>query len=244
MGKPRQRWLRAVPDSGRDFSLEACNATSFTAASPLGVLVLPCSMSQTAEVERPISTPISASVRSHLSRRSVMRDAHVLMQPSLRSGVNSSQRQNVTGFRENGGMPVPPDMPNDLDSPGKRCKWWRRYRQRTEDKSAFQQGNFAKTVKLSQGALSDFENGHSDATESLHLICARLRLNPYYVDTGKGEPEAAFPQEPPREPDQWPFKSVSLKRVTKLNSIELHYAESSLLSALQEIERSRKSNAG
>ena len=93
---------------------------------------------------------------------------------------------------------------------------------------------------MKQGTLSDFENGHSNATEYLHLICAGLRLNPHYVQSGRGEPEASFPQEPPREPEAWPLSGVILKRLAKLNPIELHYAESSLLAALQEIEKSRK----
>lgn len=164
------------------------------------------------------------------------------MQPSLRSDVITSQRLGVTVFRENTGMPRPPEMPKDLDTPGKRCKWWRKYRQATEDRKAFQQGAFAKSIGMSQGALSDFENGHSEATEFLHLICARLRLNPHYVDNGKGEPESSFPQEPPKEDEQWPFSAVSIGRISKLNPIELHYAESRLLLAIQEIEKSRRSS--
>lgn len=219
---------------------DACSSKSFTAASPLGTLVLPCSMSQTAEVERPISAPISAKVRLQPSLSSDMRDAHVFIRPSLRQDVKLSQRLPVTAFRENTGMPKPPDMPNDLDTPGKRCKWWREYRKRTEDKKAFLQGKFAKSVKMSQGALSDFENGHSKGTENLHLICARLRLNAHYVEFGKGEPEAAYPQEPPNDPDPIPLSNAVIRQLSRLTPVELHYAESKLLTALQEIEKSRK----
>lgn len=243
MGRPpRQPWVPVLV-GGRDLDLTKSrwSSMSLTAASPLGVLVRPCSISQTADVDSPICAPISASVRSPCSLSSVMRDAQVLMQPSLRSDVNPSQRLTVTAFRENGGMPRPLDMPKDLSTPGKRCKWWRMYRQRTESKSKFQQGNFARSIGMKQGTLSDFENGHSDATAQLHLICAGLRLNAHYVQTGRGEPEASFPQEPPAEADALPFSSVIVRRLSKLTPVELHYAESKLLAALQEIENSRKS---
>lgn len=216
------------------------SSTSFTAASPLGALVRPCSMSQTAETDKPISDPISARVRLQSVRRSDMRDAHVVMEPSLRQDVKNSQRLGVTTVRNNCSMPRPADMPNDLNTKGKRCKWWREYRQRTEDRKAFQQGKLAKSVGISQGALSDFENGHSNESEALHLICARLRLNPHYVETGRGEPEAAYPQEPPTEPEEWPFRSIRPAEIAKLNPIEFSYAENHLLMAIQEIKKARK----
>lgn len=134
-------------------------------------------------------------------------------------------------------------MPPDLNTPGKRCKWWRIHRQQSEDRRRFAQSAFARSLKIKPGTLSDFENGHSDSTKDLHLICAGLRLNPHYVETGKGEPESSFPQEPPKEPDQWPFPAVSISAVAKLDPIELHYAESQLLSAIQEIQRNRRRTA-
>lgn len=238
-GQPAR--LRAVEAWSRT-RLE-CRSMSFTAASPLGVLVRPCSISHTADVDKPISSPISASVKSHLTRRSVMRDAHVVMEPILRLAEKISQRPGVTEFRENRQMPRPHDMPEDLNTPGKRCRWWREYRERTEPE-AFAQGRVAKDCRIAQGTLSDFENGSQKTCKNMHLLVAKLRLNPWWVENGKGEPEAGYPQEPPEEPNQWPVRAVPPKKISGLNDIEFSYAENRLLIAIQEIERARKSSKG
>lgn len=93
---------------------------------------------------------------------------------------------------------------------------------------------------MSTTALSDLELDRTKKGGSLHLIAAHLRLNPHYLQTGKGEPEAEFVQEPPVQEAAWPLPSVPRHRIDKLNPIERSYAEAALLTALAEIEAERR----
>lgn len=218
--------------------LDLCNSYSFTAASPLGSPVRPCSMSLMEEAASPTSAPISDSVMPS-PRSSEMREAQVgvAISPSLRRTVELSQRLAVTGFRDNSRMPRPPDMPKNLDTVGARVRWWR-------EKKKFKRPAFAKKVGYSSSGLSDLELGRSNASEKLHLIAAELGLNPHYLETGNGEPEAAFPQEPPPPPNEWPFPAVPLSKLKRLNRVERSFAETSLLEALAVIEAERRNKAG
>jgi len=222
-----------------DFDL--CSSYSRIAGAPLGSPVRPCSMSLTAEGERPTSSPISDRVIPARRRSSEMKDAkgYVCMRPSLRCTVDDSQRLPVTALRDNPGMPRPPEMPKDLDTIGKRVRWWR------EKKRQMSRAKLAKAVGYkSVSGLSDLELGESNASEKLHLIAAVLGLNPHYLETGNGEPEAAFPQDPPPSPDEWPFPAVPRARLRKLSKIERNYAETKLLEALAEIESERRNRTG
>ena len=172
-----------------------------------------------------------------MPRRSETRDAHVLMGRSLRQAVDFSQRLPVTAVRDNLSMPKPPDMPKNLDTIGSRVRWWREKREITRTA-------LSKKVGYKGGGLSDLELGRSGASEKLHLIAAELRLNPHYLETGDGEPEAGFPQDPPPPPDEWPFPAVSRVRLKKLNKIERGYLETELLKALADIESERRNKTG
>jgi transcriptional regulator with XRE-family HTH domain len=220
--------------------LDLCSSYSRTAGEPLGSSVLPCSMSLTADGERPTLSPISASVMPLWERRSEMNVAkgYEVIRPSLRQAVDSRQRLPVTVFRNNHGMPRPTDMPKDLDSIGKRVRWWREHKK-------YSRAKLAKLVGYkSVSGLSDLELGESNGSEKLHLIAAHLGLNPHYVQTGEGEPEASFPQEPPQVGDDWPFPAVPQSRLKRLNKIERSYAETKLLEALAEIESERRNRTG
>lgn len=172
-------------------------------------------------------------------RRSEMRDAHEFMQPTLRRAVDLSQRLPVTDFRENTDMPRPPDMPKNLNTIGKRVMWWRKHRKLSRAQLAKSAG-----YKGPSG-LSDLELDESLTSTKLHLIAAALQLNPHYLETGHGEPEAGYPQEaPPASTDFWPFAAIPASRLRTLNKIERGYLETEILKVLQEIEAERRHKAG
>lgn len=220
-------------------NFDLCSSYSFNAASPLGSAVRSHSISLMADGDSPTSRPMAARVMP-VPRRSETREDHVVdvaMRSSLRLAVDHSQRLPVTEFRENYGMPKPVDMPGNLKKIGQRVRWWRDYRK-------ISRRDLAKKVGYSYSGLSDLELGESTASEKLHLIAAELGLNPHYLETGDGEPEAGFPQEPPPPADDWPFPAISKSRFRRLNRIERSYAETKLLEALAEIEAERRSKAG
>lgn len=129
-------------------------------------------------------------------------------------------------------MPRPKEMPSDLNSIGKRVRWWREYR-------GMERKELAQLCGMSATALSDLELDRTKKGSYLHIIAANLKLNPHYLQKGRGEPEAEFPQDAPEE-KPWPFPAVAKTRVEKLNSIERSYAETKLLEALNEIEAERR----
>lgn len=227
-----QARLRLVKSD--DFDL--CSSCNLTAAPPLGSLVRPVSISLMADGERPTSSPIAASVNP-VVRRSETSDAHEVMRPSLRPAVDRSQRLPVTEFRDNSGMPKPPDMPREPATRGARVLYWRK-------KRGISRKNLAKEVGYSIGALSDLESGRSKSSEKLHLIAAALTLNPHYLDSGLGEPESAFPQEPPPpQNDDFPFPGLR-SRLKRLNKIERGYLETEIHKTLDEIESERRNKTG
>lgn len=188
-------------------------------------------MSLTDEGAKPIKEPISARV-SPVERRSDTRDAHVLMGPSLRQAVENSQRLPVTALRDNPDMPRPPDLPK-FDSIGRRIRYWRERRN-------IDRKEFAKLVGMSYSGLADLENDRSKGGKRLHIIAAKLRLNAHYLETDRGEPEAGFDQEPPAEPQTWPFATIPKSQIERLNSIERSYIETKVQHALAEIESERR----
>lgn len=219
--------------------LDLCSSYNLMAGEPLGSPVLPCSMSLTAEGDNSIRSPISANVMP-IRRRSEMKEAkgYEDIPPSLRGAVELSQRLPVTVFRNNNGMPRPPEMPKDLNTLGRRVRWWREHRKMSR-------ATLAKRVGYkSVSGLSDLELDESHGSEKLHLIAAELKLNPHYLETGDGEPEAAFPQEAPPPPDEWPFPAISRSRLKRLNKIERGYLETELLKALSDIEAERRNRTG
>lgn len=232
MAKRNQPALRLVVDRDAVEQRELCKETSLSAAPPLGSTVRSHSMSLTEDAVSPICSPISASVRP-VALRSEMRDAHVVMGPSvLRPAVESTQRPSVTEVRENVVMPRPQGLPK-FDTLGPRIRWWREYRK-------FKRAEFAKLVGMSYSGLADLENDRSRENKKLHLIAAKLKLNAYYLETDKGEPEAEFAQEPPAPVPEWPFRAVPLDKLNKLNVIERSYAETKLLEALADIDAERR----
>lgn len=233
MKKPNQPALRLVVSRGEPLEQrDSCKDTNFSAAPPLGSDVRLHSMSLTEEAVSPMRSPISASVNP-VARRSDTRDAQVVMSPSvLRHAVESTQRPTVTEVRENVVMPRPPGLPK-FDTLGPRIRWWRVHRR-------FKRAEFAKLVGMSYSGLADLENDRSQESKKLHLIAAKLKLNAYYLETDKGEPEMEFAQEPPAEPHEWPFESIPPSKLAKLNTIERSYMETRMHEALAVIEAERR----
>jgi len=230
--KPTYPALRLVARGEALEQSDSCKDTSFSAAPPLGSDVRSCSMSLTDEAANPMRSPISASVNP-VTRRSVMRDAQVVMSPSvLRHAVESRRRLPVTDIRENVVMPRPPGLPK-FDTLGPRIRWWREHRK-------FKRADFAKLVGMSYSGFADLENDRSQESKKLHLIAAKLKLNPYYLETDKGEPEAEFAQDPPAEAQEWPFESISQSKLTKLNTVERSYLETKMHEAFAVIEAERR----
>lgn len=233
-----QARLRLV--KSEDFDL--CSSCNLTAASPLGSEVRPVSMSLTEEGVSPTSVPISANVIP-LLRRSVMRDAQVIMPPNIRHTVSLSQRLPVTEFRENNDMPKPPGMPGKGSTLGKRVRFWREFRRR-QGHEGFTQVAFAKQVGYSPSGLSDLENDRSEQSERSHVMAAKLGLNPHYMDTGEGEPEANFPQDPPPPAEEPLFPSIPRSKFKRYNRIELSYIETAVIKAMNDIETERRNKSG
>lgn len=213
--------------------LDLCNSWSRSAASPRGSAVRLSSISLTEEGASPTSCPISESVIP-LLRNSVTRDAHVVMCSSLREPVDYSQRPPVTVLRDNVWMPRPKEMPADLDSIGRRVRWWREYRKISRPK-------LAKLCGMGNAStLSDLELDRTGKGGFLHLIAVHLKLNSQYLQTGKGEPEADVAQEPPPDDLAWPFDPSLRPRLSKLTRIEHKYLEMKLQEVLEEIETERR----
>ena len=224
--------LRLVGGTAVPHISSLCKESSLSAASPFGSVVRPHSMSLTADGDNPMRVPIPESVQLRFERKSVIRDAQVIMTPSLRYAVDECQRSTVTAVRDTIAMPRPPNLPK-FDSIGPRVRWWREHR-------GFGRKEFAKLVGMSYSGLADLENDLTKASKRLHLIAAKLKLNPHYIETDKGEPEAEFAQEAPPEAQPWPFEDISRSRLDKLNMIERKYAETRLQEALAEIEAERR----
>lgn len=88
--------------------------------------------------------------------------------------------------------------------------------------------------------LADLEGDRQGGSRKLHMIAAELRLNAYYVETGKGEPESEFQQEAPKEAAPWPLETIPPSKFDRLNKIERSYLEQRLHEAFMEIESERR----
>jgi transcriptional regulator with XRE-family HTH domain len=208
--------------------LSLCNLSSSSAESPRGASDLPCSISLTADGERAHSAPISAKVIPiGLARRSEMRDAHVVMGATLRKTVIPCQRQPVTEFRDNSGMPRPLGLPR-FATLGARIRWWREHRDRDRRE-------FAKTVGIPYSTLADLENDRAASTKKLRKIADELSLRLEYLETDEGEPEVtAAPGA-----SEWPLPGIPRERLEKLTRTERELLAFKLRDILNDIESDR-----
>ena len=156
-----------------------------------------------------------------------MRDAHVVMGPTLRKPVIHCQRQPVTEFRENGGMPRPPGLPR-FSTLGPRIRWWREHRGRDRRE-------FARAVGIPYSTLADLENDRAKSTKKLRQIAEELRLRLDYLETDEGEPEVtASPAA-----SEWPLPGVPRERLERLTRIERELLAFKLRDILDDIEADR-----
>jgi len=132
-------------------------------------------------------------------------------------------------------MPRPLGLPT-FDAIGPRVQWWRAYRGLT-------QPELAKSAGIGQSTLSGLENQKQISSTKLNRLAAALRVDPHYLETDEGDPE---PNGPPASrtsgelPPWWPFENIGKAQLTRLSKVELHYAESRLQEALQDIINSRR----
>lgn len=199
-------------------------------------------MSLTEDCVSPMAAPISATVIP-FRRKSEMREDQVIMKDSIRNTDILCNRHSATEFRDNAqAMPRPPTLPT-FDALGPRVRWWRLHRGMT-------QPQLCKKVGISQSNLSGLENQKQHGSAAINRLAEALGVDAHYLETDEGDPEPRGPGQrlttPPSGelPSWWPFENVGKAQLTKLSKIELHYAESRLLEALQEITSSRKSKRG
>lgn len=141
---------------------------------------------------------------------------------------NFCQRLPVTEFRHTDHMPRPIDLPA-FNAIGARVRYWR-------EKRKISRKDLAKRTKQSYSALSDLENGNSLDSERLDLLALELRLNPVYLRTDKGDPEApAHPSGPEATPSSW----LGQVHALELDEIEETYLAAQVQQALQTIENAR-----
>jgi transcriptional regulator with XRE-family HTH domain len=180
-------------------------------------------------------SPISASVKAGpaLSRRSVIRDAHVIMGPSLRHPVEKMQRHSVTFSPETSGMPL--QRPNDvpaMDTVGERIIFWRHRRNITR-------AQLAKLTKIPYSTIAEIEQGRQKGSTKLPQIAAALGINPTYLATDKGAPEDLSTAPPLWEAEPWPFP-FERKELEGLDEVELELAGMKLQKIIDEIKAKRR----
>jgi len=175
--------LRLILGGLREHSAE-CKESSLSAASPVGDLLRPCSKSQTACGDNPILLPIAPRV-SPLLRKSEIRDDQVFMiPPSVRHPVHTGKRHLVTDVRDNADMAVGASEP-DFRTLAGRLKYW--VERRKEEKLYGSYKALARACTVSTSHISDLINGHQKSSTKLASIAAALRINAFWLESGKGE---------------------------------------------------------
>lgn len=237
-----KNWPPPCPSDQRTLSsdsLDLCSSCSATAASPLGSVVRPVSMSLTDDGDRPTSVPISDNVIP-FRRRSEMREdqVQVVIGRNIRLPVIRSQRLSVTALRQNMVMARPTELPK-LDSIGARIRWWRK-------RKHLKQNEFAAMCRLPISTLSDLENGRSKGSESLDVIAGNLGVSAHYLRTdqwieGNFEghaPSVAVTNLPASVKGMLP--RIPEAELAGLNGIERDYLQDRMLEHLREIKDSRR----
>lgn len=87
---------------------------------------------------------------------------------------------------------------------------WARQRQ------GLSQGDLARACKMSQSAISSYENGTRLSSKKLLSIAQVLGVNIYWLSHGEGEIETRSVQSLDANENTWPFPSVEPDRYWKL----------------------------
>jgi transcriptional regulator with XRE-family HTH domain len=172
-------------------------------------------------------SPISASVSLAMARRSVTRDAHVVMGPSLRDPVAELQRDPVTAFRDACVMPKPTDLPS-FKTLGERIVYWR-------EKRGWDRRELARRAKIPYSTLAGIEEGEQKTSTKTPQIATALGLNSLYLATDKGDPEAGATV---LVEDEWPFP-FPRETLVDLDPNELELAGLKFQKIIEEIRANR-----
>jgi transcriptional regulator with XRE-family HTH domain len=206
--------------------IDLCKSYSFSAASPRGTDVRPCSISLTDDGARPTREPISASVIP-FARSSEMRDAHVVMDHSRRDPVEFMQRHPVEAFGDAWAMPRPPDLPS-FELLGKRIAYWR-------EKRGWSRSELARRAKIPYSTLSGIEDGDQMTSTKVPQIAAALGVDANYLATDRGSPN---PRSAADTEDSWPFP-IPREEIMDLDPIELELVGLKLQRIIEEIRSKR-----
>lgn len=214
--------------TAREGQADRCSESNLSAESPFGDPIRSCSISETVDAASPITPPISAKVIP-FARRSVMREAQVtsgIVAQSLRDTVTETQRHPITTLRESMDMARPPDLPK-FDELGARIAYWRK-------KRGWDRRDLAKRAKIPYSTLAGIEKGSQKSATKVPQIAAALGLNPLYLNTDKGDPEAGAPP----ELLDWPFP-FAREELNDFDPNELELAGMKLQVILEDIRKKR-----
>lgn len=198
-----------------------CKSNNFTADSPRGSAVRPCSMSDMEEGASPTSPPISAKVIPFFRRRSVTSDAQAIaMGATLRLPAVLCQRQPTTAFRDNWLM-----LGNETF--GDRVKKLRGQMSRRA---------LSKKSHVPESTIADIENKHREKSEHAKALADALGVTLAELLIGSS-PEGSPAPSPPQV---WPFEELALADIEPLDAIERSYVEQAALKALYKIRSERR----
>jgi transcriptional regulator with XRE-family HTH domain len=162
--------------------------------------------------------------------RSEIRDAHVLMSPSLRHPVEQLQRHPVTAFRDPTPMPRPADLPS-FKTLGERIVFWR-------EKRGWDRRELCKRAKIPYSTLAGIEDGEQKTSTKLPQIALALGLNSLYLSTDKGDPDINAPAVIVDDAESWPFP-FPRESLLDLDRNELELAGLKLQKIIEDIRANR-----
>lgn len=224
-----QARLRLVISDGSDgLQRDLYSSSSFSAESPPGAELRPCSMSQMVDLVRPMAAPISARL-SPDARNCLILEAQSVIGPSVRDVVDQGQRPErsiVSAFRFNLGMDS--KELDQLDTLGKRLRFWRK-------KRGFSAPVLAERAGIRKTTLYGLENGGQLSSGSLGLLAEILRIRSKYLTTGQGTAEVGTP-EPSQE---WPW-TFDKRRLNGLTEIEFELLNLTVLHKLEQLETKKR----
>ncbi|HLS21968.1 MAG TPA: helix-turn-helix transcriptional regulator [Paenalcaligenes sp.] len=111
------------------------------------------------------------------------------------------------------------------------------------------QQQLAKMCRLSQSAISNYENGTRKVAREIFILARVLNVSPLWLAEGQGPKEPTLvkqqsePQASAYETTYWPFKWVQPEALHRLSAGELALVENTLLALLQSLEDSDSSDS-
>lgn len=105
------------------------------------------------------------------------------------------------------------------------------------------QKQLAQLCRLSQSAISNYENGTRRLSYEILTLAKALNVSPQWLAEGRGnkEPDHAQQAEPvPPYVTDWPFVTIKSKDLVNLSDDELALAEAVLKSLVHTLKKQRK----